>query len=574
MGDGELLLITGALLAAGLAASLLAARVRVPALALFLGLGMLIGSDGTGWIDFSDYEIARTVGIVALALILFEGGLAAGWDEIRPVLGPAVGLAFVGTVVTALVCGAAAVWLFDFSVLEGLLVGAIVSATDGAAIFALLRTSTLRRRMARTLEGESGFNDPVAVLLVLGFIEWINDPAYGFDDEVILFVRQIAIGAAIGLGVGWLAVKAFTSLRLASPGLFPVASVATAALAFGGADVLHGSGFLAVYLAGLALGSESIPAKRSVLIFHQGLAWVAQIVMFLVLGLLVFPSQLGDVAVEGTILALVLMFLARPAGTMLGTLGARFSARERVVLGWAGLRGAVPVVLATFPVIEDVPDSQEFFNIVFFAVLLSTVVQGSTFEPLARRLKVTTDEPALPPPLVETGMVRRLGADVVEYPIRPGDAIAGARVRDLQLPRDALLNVIVRDDQAIPPRGSTRLESGDRLHVLVRSEVAKEVDGLRELWKHGPIGPAERPPVQPRSHDPVFTMRPWRAGDGDAGRPESIGGVDVVEHLRTRRDVTGALAYLADGRFAVSGPTLAGGGGSRATIASGYGGRR
>src|SRR4051812_43967469 len=362
MGDGEMLLITGALLGAGLAASLLAARVRVPALVLFLALGMLIGSDGLGWIEFSDYELARTVGIVALALILFEGGLAAGWDEIRPVIGPATGLAFVGTIVTALVCGAAAIWLFDFSTLEGLLVGAIVSATDGAAIFSLLRNSTLRRRLARTLEGESGFNDPIAVLLVLGFIEWITHPAYGFDDELLLFVRQIFIGTAVGVGVGWGSVKALQSVRLAAPGLFPVASIATAALAFGGADVLHGSGFLAVYLAGLALGSESIPAKRSLLVFHQGLAWVAQIVMFLVLGLLVFPSQLGDVAVEGTILALVMMFLARPAGTVLGTLGAHFTAREKVVLGWAGLRGAVPVVLATFPVIENVPDSREFFN--------------------------------------------------------------------------------------------------------------------------------------------------------------------------------------------------------------------
>jgi potassium/hydrogen antiporter len=560
MGDGEMLLVTGVLLAAGLAASLLAARVRVPALVLFLGLGMLIGSDGTGWFDFNDYELARTVGIVALSLILFEGGLAAGWQEIRPVLGASIGLALVGTIVTALVCGAAATWLFDFSLLEGLLLGAIVSATDGAAIFSLLRNSTLRRRLARTLEGESGFNDPVAVLLVLGFIEWITQPNYGFEDEVILFVRQIGIGAAVGAGVGWLSVKALKSVRLAAPGLFPVASIATAALAFGGADVLHGSGFLAVYLAGLALGSESIPAKRSLLVFHQGLAWVAQIVMFLVLGLLVFPSSLPDVALEGTILALVMMFLARPAGTVLGTLGAHFSARERVVLGWAGLRGAVPVVLATFPVIEHVEGSVEFFNIVFFAVLLSTVVQGSTFEPLARRLGVTTDEPALPAPLVETGTVRRLGADVLEYPIGPDDAIAGRRVRDLGLPRDALLNVIVRDDQAIPPRGSTRLESGDRLHVLVRSEVAQEVDGLRDRWKTGPIGPVERPPVQPRSHEPVFTMRPWRDEDGDPGGPETLAGIEVFEHLRTRRDVPGSLVYLADGRFAVCGPRLAVGG--------------
>src|SRR3954470_12783550 len=224
MGDGEMLLVTGALLAAGLGASLVAARVRVPALVLFLGLGMAIGSDGLGWINFSDYELARTVGIVALALILFEGGLAAGWDEIRPVIGPAIGLAFFGTITTALVCGAAAIWLFDFSTLEGLLVGAIVSATDGAAIFSLLRNSTLRRRLARTLEGESGFNDPIAVLLVIGFIDWITHPGYGFDDELLLFVRQIFIGTAVGVGVGWGSVKALQSVRLAAPGLFPVAS--------------------------------------------------------------------------------------------------------------------------------------------------------------------------------------------------------------------------------------------------------------------------------------------------------------------------------------------------------------
>jgi cell volume regulation protein A len=560
MGDGELLLVVGALLAAGLAASLLAARVRVPALALFLGLGMLVGSEGTGWIAFDDYELARTVGIVALALILFEGGLGAGFDEIKPVLAPSIGLAIVGTLVTALVCGAAAAWLFDFSLLEGLLVGAIVSATDGAAIFSLLRTSTLRRRLARTLEGESGFNDPIAVLLVIGFIDWIQHDDYGVLDMAVLFVRQIAIGGAVGLVAGWLAVRAFQRLRLATPGLFPVASTALAGIAFGAADVLHGSGFLAVYIAALSLGSASIPAKRSVVIFHQGLAWVAQIVMFFTLGLLVFPSQLGDVAIEGTLLALVMMFLARPAGAVLGTLGAHFSARERVVLGWAGLRGAVPVVLATFPVIEGVPGSVEFFNIVFFAVLLSTVIQGSTFEPLARALALTTSEPALPAPLAESGTVRRLGAEVVEYPIGPGDAVEGKRVRDLGLPRDALVNVIVRKDQAIPPRGSTRLESGDRLHVLIRSDVAREMDHVLDRWKTGPIGPVERPPPPPRAHEAVFTMRPWREPDGDPGHPAAIAGTEVVEHLRTRRDVPGALVYVADGRYAVSGPSLAVGG--------------
>jgi cell volume regulation protein A len=188
------------------------------------------------------------------------------------------------------------------------------------------------------------------------------------------------------------------------------------------------------------------------------------------------------------------------------------------------------------------------------------VVQGSTFEPLARALGVTTSEPALPTPLTESGTVRRLGAEVVEYPIGPDDAIAGARVRDLQLPRDALVNVIVRKDQAIPPRGSTRLESGDRLHVLVRSEVASEVNRLLDRWKTGPIGPVEHPPPPPRSHEPVFTMRPWRKDDGEPGRPDAVGGTQVLEHLRTRRDVPGALVYLADGRFAVCGPSLAVGG--------------
>src|SRR5204863_1394949 len=216
------------------------------------------------------------------------------------------------------------------------------------------------------------------------------------------------------------------------------------------------SGFLAVYLAGLTLGSAPIPAKSTVTTFHQGLAWVAQLAMFLVLGLLVFPHELGPVALEGTALALILVFVARPVSTALATVGAHFEVPERIVLGWAGLRGAVPVVLATFPVIEHVPRSIEFFNIIFFAVIVSTLVQGTTFEPLARRLGVTTSEPALPRPLTEAGTIRRLGAAAVEYPVGPHDAVVGRRVRQLGLPRDALLNVIVRGGQAIPPRGSTR----------------------------------------------------------------------------------------------------------------------
>jgi cell volume regulation protein A len=558
--DGELILVAGALLAAGIGASLLAQRIRLPGLLLFLGLGMAIGSDGLDWIDFSDYELARTIGIVALALILFEGGLTAGYDEIRPVLRPALGLALLGTFVTAGITGLAAAWLFDLTTLQGLLLGSVIASTDGAAIFALLRGSTLRRRLARTLEGEAGFNDPVAVLLVIGFIEWISDPDYGLTEMAVQFVLELGVGAAVGIAVGWLGVYGLRRVQLDSPGLYPVASLATAALAYGAADALHGSGFLAVYVAGLALGSASIPAKRTVTVFHQGLAWVAQITMFLALGLLVFPSQLDEVAVRGTAVALVLVLVARPIAAFIGTALNGFSVAERVILGWAGLRGAVPVVLATFPVIEGVKQADTFFNIVFFAVVISTILQGTTIEPLARRLGLTTSEPALPRPLAEMGTIRRLGAEVLEFPVGPDYALVGHRVRDLGLPRDALLSVIVRGEAAVLPRGSTLIEAGDRLHVVVRSEVAGRMEELVARWESGPVGP---PPLErrPALGAAVFSSRPWDAErDGDAAHPGTVDGVVVREQLRLRRDRPAALVALVDGRYALTGETLALGG--------------
>ncbi|WP_327469170.1 potassium/proton antiporter [Baekduia sp.] len=554
--DGERILIVGALLSAGLLASLLASRVRVPGLVLFLGVGMAVGSDGAGWIDFNDYALARTVGIVALALILFEGGLAAGFPEIRPVLGPSLTLAVVGTLITAAVTGLVAAWLFDFNTTEGLLVGAIVAGTDGAAIFALLRGSTLRRRLARTLEGESGMNDPIAILLVLGFIQKLMHPDYGVADFAWLFVRQIAIGGVVGLGVGYVFSFALREARLATAGLYPVATLASVALAFGLADTAHGSGFLAVYLTGLTLGSAAIPAKQTIATFHEGMAWVAQLSMFLVLGLLVFPSDLGGVALEGTVLAIVLVFVARPLATVISLAPFGFTIREQAVVGWAGLRGAVPVVLATFPVIEHIPRSHEFFNIVFFVVLLSTIVQGTTFEPFAKRLGVTTDDPALPRPLAESGTIRRLGAEVLEFPVVADDAIVGLAVRDLGLPREAVINVIVRDGQAIPPRGSTRVAAGDRLHVLYREEASRQLVSLTSSWRSGPIGPRARPARQVRSASSIFTARPWTEGDGDATRPATVAGQEVIDLLRLRRDAPGSLVVLADGRYAVCGTVL------------------
>jgi potassium/hydrogen antiporter len=553
--DVRLLLLTGTLLVLAIAVSQLASRVRLPGLVLVLGLAMLLGSDATGFIDFSDYELARNVGVVCLLFILFEGGLATGLPEIRPVLVPAAALATAGTALTALIAGVAAMWLFDLPWLQALLVAAAISSTDAAAVFAVLRGSQLRRRVARTLEGEAGSNDPVAVVLVLGVIEFIREPGFTGLDFAALLLYDFAVGGVLGLAVGAGALWAFIRLRPASAGLWPVASVAVALLSFGGAESIGASGFLAVYLTGLVLGSGEFAARRTIASFHEGVAWIAQLVLFLTLGLLVFPASLGEVALQGTALALVLALVARPVSVFVSTLGAGFDVRERLVLGWAGLRGAVPVVLATFPVTEGIEGSTEFFNIIFFAVLLSTIVQGSTFEWVARRLGVTTDEPALPPPLIEPQTIRRLGAEIVLHGVREGDAAAGRRVRELGMPREALLNLIIRDGEALPPRGSTRIEPGDVLHVLVRQEAAPDFRKLVDRWRTGPLVSTERPRPRP-GRPPVFSTGPW-TGETPASRPETVRGVPVVAQLRTRRDRPGAVVALEDGSVAFTGDVYA-----------------
>jgi cell volume regulation protein A len=389
------ILVVGGLLAAGVGASLVARWIRVPALVLFLGIGMAIGSDGLGWINFDDYGLARSVGSVALLLIVYEGGLGTGFRAIRPVLGTAVSLAVVATVGTAVIAGLGASLVFGFSVKEGLLLGAILSATDGAAVFALLRGSRVPAGLARALEGEAGFNDPVAVLLVLAMIKVIGHPGYGVGEAAAFLGQQLVVGGVIGVVVGRLA-----GAGLARAGGGPggqagagvlVGSLAAAGVAFGAAGVLGGSGFLAVYIAGLCLGDVDLAERPALLAFHEGVASVAEIGLFLALGLLVFPSQLAHVAVKGVLLAVIVAVVARPLAAGLATVGSGLSRGERVVLGWAGLRGAIPVVLATFPIIAGVRGSLEFFNVVFFAVLVSAVVQGSTVEPLARRLGVISD---------------------------------------------------------------------------------------------------------------------------------------------------------------------------------------
>jgi cell volume regulation protein A len=556
MSDSELILVVGLMLAAGLAAAKVADRVRVPGLLLFLALGMIVGSDGIGGVEFEDYELTRTLGTVGLVLILFEGGLTAGWNEIRPVVGTAISLATVGTVLTAMLAGLAAMWLLDVGTLEGLIIGSAVAATDSAAIFAVLRGSQLRRRLARALEGESGMNDPVALLLVTGFIEWLDTPGFNAIDLIGELALKLTIGLVIGLALGHAARWAFRNLALPSPGLYPVASIATAALAYGVAEVGEGSGFLSVYVAALVLGTGTVPARRTTVAFHQGLSWVAQISLFFLLGLLVFPSQLDELAVEGLLLSAALMLVARPLAAFAASAFSPFNVRERLMLGWAGLRGAIPIWLATFPVIEGIQGADDIFNAIFFVVVTSTLIQGATFEPLARRLEVTADEPSLPRPLLETGIVRRLGGETFVWRVEPGDAAVGRTIKELGLPREGLVNFIVRGQTAIPPRGSTEIEADDELHIVVRQETLPEVEELTERWRSGPLGEPPVPALPPRGAPQVFTVRPWTEADGDPARPKELEAIAVAARLRSRRDTPGALVALADGRYAVTGTAL------------------
>ncbi len=549
--DAELILVAGALLAAGILGALLADRIRIPGLLLFLGLGMLAGSEGIGGIEFDNVELARTLGTIALVLILFEGGLTAGWSEIRPVLGTAASMATLGTAVTAGTAGLAAHWIFDISVLEGMIVGAAIAATDSAAIFAVLRRSTLKKRLARSLEGESGMNDPVALLLVIGFIEWIQVPGFGFIDMAGLLVLKLAIGTVVGLALGRIATIALDRAQLPTDGIYPVATIAIAGLSFGLAEIAHGSGFLAIYLTALALGTARIPARRTIVAFHEGVGWVAQIGLFILLGLLVFPSTLGDVVWESLALSAVLILLSRPFAALIATALSPLDVRERAMLGWAGLRGATPIWLATFPVVAGVGSGEELFAIVFFVVVTSTLIQGASFEPLASRLGLTTDEPALPRRLLESGRIRRMGGDVVSYRLRPGAAAGGHMVRELGLPREALVNVIVRDGHAIPPRGSTEVRVGDELHILVRGELREEVEELTKRWQEGPVGAPIPPRLPPRGSPQIFSVGPGGEIE-DPSAPQEVNGIAVVSVLRSRRDRSSALVALADGRYALT----------------------
>jgi cell volume regulation protein A len=482
MDVGLLLLVVGAILAGSVVLALGATRVGVPALVAFLALGMLLGSDGPGGIEFDDAELARTVGMIGLAAILYEGGLSTSWRRLREVAVPAASLSTVGVVATAVLTGVASYVLFDLTWLEAVLLGAVVSSTDAAAVFATLRYTRIRRRLARTLEGETGGNDPMAIALTIGLIEWIEDPTFDLYELVLLVVQQLGLGLVLGIGLGAGATWAFARLPAAIGSFAPVASLAAGALSFGITDVLGGSGFLAVYLVGLAVGSTPSRYRGQIVAFHEGLAFLAQVTMFVVLGLLVFPSDLPAVALPGLGLAALLVVLIRPAAVWLSTAPSDFTTRERALLGWAGLRGAVPIVLGTFVLSAEIANAETIFNAVFFVVVVSALVQGTTLERVAAFLGVLDERP--PPVTAPPIEVDALGSlELVDFVVGPDDAVAGAFVRELGLPRKALIAVVARGSDRIPPRGSTRIEPGDHLFVLVPSDARADLDDVFGRWR-------------------------------------------------------------------------------------------
>jgi cell volume regulation protein A len=557
MTEEHLIFAAGALLAASVGASLLAARLRVPALLLFLGVGMAVGSDGAGWIAFENYDLARELGLVALALILFDGGLNSSFSDVRKVLSSSLRLAVGGTVIVAVVTGVFASAILGLSLPAAFLIGSMLASTDSAAVFGLLRGSTLRRRLVHTMEAEAAFNDAVVLVLVLGFVEWIQNRGYGVVDLGVLAARELAIGAVCGYVVPTVAVAALARVRLPMTGLYAVASFGVAALAYGAATSLKGSGLLAVYVAGLLIAEAQIPGRQTIAVFHDGLAWMAQVGVFVTLGLLVSPGRLGAAVPDGLALAIVVMFVARPLATFAVTTVRDFTVPERLLLSWAELLGATPIIFATLAVASGVGGSMRIFDVVFVAVVVSTVVQGLSFEPLARALGLTRVLPLLPRTLVEFGGLRRSGAEFVEYPVTPDDGVVGMRMRDLPLPLGITPSVIMRGDHAVPPTPATRLKAGDVLHLLVPQELAGRVpDLVARLQTAGAGRRSARRPTEDAELRDLHTQA-WTEDDGDPADPDLVGGALVLERLRSRNDIRGSLVRLDDGRYAVIGATLA-----------------
>lgn len=467
-----LILIGSSLILLSIAIAKFSDNLGVPTLLLFLGIGMLAGSDGPGGIYFDDAKLAQSIGIVALIFILFAGGLETKWTEVKPILREASILASFGVLLTALLITIIIMAVFQVSFLQGLLLGSIVSSTDAAAVFSILRSKnvSLKGTLKPLLELESGSNDPMAVFLTIGTLQLITNPESTITDVVLLFVYQMVIGAASGYGFGKLMTVSLNSLKMSYEGIYPVFALAFAGCLYSATTLLNGSGFLAVYIAGIIIGNSDFVQKKSLIRFFDGLSWLSHIGMFLTLGLLVFPHKIVPVIGSALIVSFSLILIARPIGVYISLLYSKFTNKEKLLISWVGLRGSVPVILATFPLLAGVEGADLIFNVVFFIILTSALIQGTSIPYVARWLHLAAPETKrLRSPLEFAGN-ENSDTQLVDFIVPFNAEMIGKPIVELGLPSDSLIVVISRNDEYIVPSGGTLIEANDTLLILVNKQ--------------------------------------------------------------------------------------------------------
>lgn len=456
------LFVGGLVLLASIVATRFAHRAGLPSLLLFLALGVILGEDGLG-IQFNDAPLAQKLGTVALAIILIEGGLTTKWSDVSRLLAPAGVLATVGVAVSMAVTAAGTHLLLGFDWQLALLLGAIVSSTDAAAVFSVLRVLPLPRRIAGLLEAESGFNDAPTVLLVLLFS---TTPLHLETGSVVTHVvYELGVGTVIGLGFGWLGAATLPRIALPASGLYPLATFGLGMVAFAAAGAAYASGFIAAYLAGVVLANSGLPHRSATRSFAEGLGWLAQIGLFVLLGLLVTPTQLHDELLPALVAGLVLLLLARPLSVLVSLVGFRVPLREQAFLSWAGLRGAVPIVLATFPIVQGVPGSYRLLDIVFVLVVIFTLVQGPSLPRLAWKLGLIPRE-ATREIQVEAAPLDVIDAELLTMTIPPGSSLNAVSILELRLPDPSVITLIIRHGDTFVPEPGDHLETGDELLIV------------------------------------------------------------------------------------------------------------
>ncbi len=476
-------LVAGLLFFFSLLAGTLSERSGIPALLLFLGIGMLAGVDGPGGLPFDDAAFTNQIGTVALAFILFSGGFATRWQDIQPIVARGILFSTLGVMITAAVMALLISLIPGFSFKDGFLLGAIVSSTDAAAVFSILRTQKLglKGSLKPLLEFESGSNDPMAVFMTLAALRWVEAPDAPFGDMLLLFVTQIVLGGVMGVMMGRLACFLIQRLRVENEALYPVWGISIVLVTFGLTQSLRGNGYLAVYICGVVMREGDFLYKYSLERFHDALAWLMQITMFLVLGLLVNPGELinGSVIGIGLLISVLLMLVARPAAVFLCSIRSALSLRERLFVSWTGLRGAVPIILATYPLTEGHPHARYFFNLIFFVVLTSVLLQGKTLAAAARLLGLDTWFRISPSyPLSFDRTPGSAGEETREVDLRADSCVVGRTVSELNFPEGVTILLVHRGTRFLIPKGGTRLEAEDTLLIFGEYASLTEVEAL------------------------------------------------------------------------------------------------